>query len=124
VHAVSWGWLGLLRYLTVIIECVRIEVRAGKREEARRILSAWAGPTEVEPGCISCRILQEAIEPFAFCCELRWKSHDDLVRHLRSERYKALLVLIDQGVGPPVIEFHRVTETEGFDLVERVRNVA
>ena len=108
----------------MIIECVRIEVRAGKREEARRTLSAWAGPTEVEPGCISCRILQESTEPFAFCCELRWKSHDDLVRHLRSERYKALLVLIDQGVGPPVIEFHRVTETEGFDLVERVRNVA
>jgi quinol monooxygenase YgiN len=108
----------------LIIESLRIVVRAAKREELRRALAAWIGPTQVESGCMDCRILQEAQEPHSFCYEAQWKTPDDLMRHLRSEHYKRLLVLMDLGEEPPVVQFHTVTETKGLDLIQHARNVS
>ena len=113
--------LGEVRNL--IIESLRIVVRAAKREELRRALAAWIGPTQVESGCLDCRILLEGNEPHSLCYEAQWKTPDDLMRHLRSEHYKRLLVLMDLGEKPPVVEFHTVTETKGLDLIQHARNV-
>jgi quinol monooxygenase YgiN len=107
----------------LIIESLRIVVRSGKREELRRALAAWIGPTQVQSGCMNCRILQEDNPPHSFYYEAQWKSPDDLMRHLRSEHYKRLLVLMDLGEEPPVVEFHTVTETRGLDLIQHARNV-
>ena len=107
--------------MNLIIESVRIVVTQPKREQVRRALTAWVGPAEVEPGCISCRVLQEGPDPHAFCFEARWRTQDDLLRHLRSEHYKRLLALMDLGSEPPLVEFHTVTDTKGLDLIERTR---
>jgi quinol monooxygenase YgiN len=106
----------------VIIESVCIAVRPAKREELRRALAAWRGPTEAEPGCKNCRILQQSDNPDAFYYVAQWSSEDDLLRHLRSDHYKHLLVLMDIGEEAPLIEFHTVAETVGLDLIQRVRN--
>lgn len=106
----------------MIIESVRIVVTQSKREQVRRALAAWAGPAEVEPGCMECRILQESSEAQAFRYEARWRTEDDLARHLRSEHYKRLLAVMDMGSEPPLVEFHTVAETKGLDLIERTRS--
>jgi quinol monooxygenase YgiN len=73
---------------------------------------------------MSCRILQEICDSRAFCYEAQWRSRDDLIRHLRSDHYKRLLVLMDLGDAPPRIEFHTVEETAGLDLIRSARNVS
>ena len=108
----------------MIIEGVRIVATSAESEELRRALVAWAGPTSVESGCISCRILQESNDLQAFCYLAYWNTQDDLVRHIRTEHYKRLLVLMDLGTGPPLVEFHTVADTKGLDLIEHVRNVS
>lgn len=108
----------------LIIEGVRIVATSAESEQLRRALVAWAGPTSVESGCISCRILQESNDPQAFCYLAYWSTQDDLLRHIRTEHYKRLLVLMDLGTGPPLVEFHTVAETKGLDLIEHVRNVS
>ena len=105
----------------MIIESVRIAVMPAMCEQLLRALIAWAGPTAVESGCLSCRILQETSAPQAFCYQAQWKTHNDLLRHLRSEHYKRLLSLMELGTTPPLVEFHSVTETKGLDLIERAR---
>jgi len=94
-----------------------------KCEELQRALAAWAGPTEVEPGCLNCRVLQESGDSQVFRYEARWRSREDLLRHIRSEHYKRLLMLMDLGTEPPLVEFHTVTETSGLDLIQRARHV-
>src|ERR1700722_19478042 len=118
-HAGSVPVARTRKVLNLIIESLRIVVRGGKREEMRRALAAWIGPTQVESGGINCRILHEEHEPHSFYYEARWKTPDDLMRHLRSEHYKRLLVLMDLGEDPPVVEFHTVVETKGFDLLQQ-----
>lgn len=114
------GWLHKVNQ--VIIESVRILVKPTKREQLRRALAAWAGPTSVESGCESCRILEEGGEFDALCYQAQWKSREELLQHLRSEHYKRLLMLMDLGSEPPLVEFHTVTETKGLDLVEYARH--
>jgi quinol monooxygenase YgiN len=107
----------------LIIESLRIVVRPARVEEVRRAFAAWIGPTQVESGCINLRILQETGQPHSFCYQAEWANQDDLMRHLRSEHYKRLLLLMDLGDEPPVVEFHTVTETKGLDLIQHARNV-
>ena len=107
----------------VIIESVRIAVISAESRQLLKALIAWAGPTAVEAGCLSCRILQESSAPQAFCYQAHWNTRDDLIRHLRTKHYKKLLVLMELGITRPLVEFHTVTETQGFDLVERAREV-
>jgi len=105
----------------LIIESVRIAAMPAQCEQLRRGLVAWAGPTAVESGCLSCRILQESSAPQAFVYQAQWKTQDDLLRHIRTEHYKRLLALMELGTTPPLVEFHTVTETKGLDLIERAR---
>jgi len=108
----------------LIIEIVRIAVTPRKYEQLNRALAAWAGPTMVETGCISCRILQEKSEPQALFYQAQWKTREDLLRHLRADHYKRLLGLMELGTGPPLVEFHTVSETNGLDLIEWTRNAS
>jgi quinol monooxygenase YgiN len=105
----------------LIIETVRIAATPAKCEQLLRALAAWAGPTAVESGCLSCRILEESNDPCAYYYQAQWKTQDDLLRHIRTEHYKRLLALMELGTAPPLVEFHTVTETRGLDLIERTR---
>ena len=99
-------------------------VPPAKCEQLRRALVAWAGPTSVQSGCMSCRILQESSEPQGFYYQAQWNTYDDLVRHIRTDHYKRLLALMDLGNEPPLVEFHTVAETKGLDLIERARTTS
>jgi quinol monooxygenase YgiN len=105
----------------VIIERVGIVSSAGQSGELQRALFALVGPTSVEPGCIGCSLYTEAGNPHKFCLETRWRSEVDLVKHLRSEQYRNLLILIELGKEPPIVEFHDVSKTQGLELVAAVR---
>ena len=105
----------------MIIETVRIAVMPSKCKQLLRALAAWAGPTAVESGCLSCRVLEETSAPQAFCYQAQWKTEDDLLRHIRTEHYKRLLALMELGTTPPLVEFHTVTETRGLAFIERTR---
>src|SRR5580700_1265574 len=105
----------------MVIERIAILVAPEKREDLRRAFSSLLGPTGVEPGCISCDLFQEAGNLNRFCLETRWKSDQELIRHLRSEQYRNLLILLEVSSEPPLIEFHDVVETKGLELVRAVR---
>ena len=108
----------------MMIESVEIAVRPANREELRRALTAWRGPAEVEPGCLTSRTLQDANDLNLFRYEATWRSEDDLLCHLRSDHYKHLLFLMEMADRPPIVQFHKVVETSGLELVQRARNAA
>jgi quinol monooxygenase YgiN len=105
----------------MIIEKIGVLVAPERREDLRRAFSALLGPTCVEPGCISCDLFQEAGNPNRFCLETRWKTDQELIRHLRSEQYRSLLILLELSSEPPQVEFHHVLETKGLELIHAAR---
>jgi len=53
----------------------------------------------------------------------RWETQRDLIRHLQSDTYKRLLLLMELSTAPPVVEFFNVLQIRGLDLVEAARTL-
>jgi quinol monooxygenase YgiN len=105
----------------MVIAAVDIKPFAEKREELRRALFSLSGPTEAELGCTSCQLYQDLSDPTVLRVESRWRTEDDLARHIRSETYKKLLLLMELGSEQPKVEFLKVSGLRDLDFVTELR---
>ena len=105
----------------MIIELLSISAPYGRTQELGKALASLVGPIEVQPGCLRCQLFQEWPAKDELQMEARWDSKEDLIGHLQSDIYKRLLLLMELGTTPPVLEFFAVLEIRGLDLVEAAR---
>jgi len=105
----------------MIIESLGLVARQENRREVQAALSFLLGPTRVESGCVSCQLYQDVSNPNGFHFECLWKTEEDCARHLRSELYKQLLILMELGAEAPSVQFHTVSETQGLEFVYATR---
>ena len=105
----------------MIIELMRISISQAQGGQLGDALESLVGPIQVQPGCLECRLLKSLPEKRMYVLA-RWETQRDLIRHLQSESYKKLLLLMELSAAPPVVEFFNVLEIRGLDLVEAVRN--
>lgn len=105
----------------MIIELLGFVSRPDKGKDLFKVLNSSLGPTRVQPGCMECRLYQDCSDTSRHYLESRWETADDLVRHIQSDAYKRLLLLMELGTGPPSIEFFTVSETKGLDFIKTVR---
>ena len=106
----------------MMIEQMSIAVPQGKKQQLGSALASFVGPTQVQPGCLSCSLSQNWANPDELRFESRWSTEDDLIRHLQSDGYKQLLLLMELSSSPPQIEFFAVVKAQGLDLVHSVRS--
>jgi quinol monooxygenase YgiN len=105
----------------MVIELMNISVSQKKRQELGKALASLIGPIQVEPGCVSCHLMQSLPAQDELQIEARWESQEYLIRHLQSDIYKRLLLLMELSAAPPVLEFLTVVELRGLELVESAR---
>jgi quinol monooxygenase YgiN len=105
----------------MIIERMRIYVPRGGKLQTGRALASLTRPTEVQPGCLSCRLFQNWHASNELLVEVDWESKEDLIRHLQSDTYKRILLFLELGPKPPVLEFYTVQEVSGLELVQEAR---
>lgn len=103
---------------------LRINVPRAQRntflDAARRVI----GPTEVQPGCISCRFYQDVNDSDAVLLVEEWKTRQDLEQHLKSDRYRIVLSLLDMSEKPPEFKLCTIQKTEGLKALEAIREIA
>jgi quinol monooxygenase YgiN len=105
----------------MIFATVRMVMPPEKRLEAVRILTLTAERTRVEPGCIACHVYQDAKEPREILFEEEWRSEEELTRHLGSDHFRNVLLVMEMATEPPEIGFHTVEHSAGVEVVERAR---
>jgi quinol monooxygenase YgiN len=105
----------------MVIAIVDIKSSLEKREELRRALCSLLGQTEAERGCTSCQLYQEVPDSGVLRIESRWIATSDLLRHIRSDSYKRMLLLMELGTEPPSVEFYMVSAFRGLDLIHETR---
>jgi len=113
-------WL-LIERDEMIIELVGIVASTKNRTELGEALCSLLEPTRAEPGCLSCLIYQNWADTNVLYIESRWATLDNLINHIRSDKYKWLLLLMELGVEPPTIEFLTVSDVKGLDFIEANR---
>jgi quinol monooxygenase YgiN len=105
----------------MVIEIVDIKTSSEKYEELRKALSSLSGPTEAEAGCERYQVYQQVSDTGVLRIETHWKTEGDLLRHIRSNTYKRLLLLMELGSERPTIEFYTVSKLRGLDLIWETR---
>jgi quinol monooxygenase YgiN len=105
----------------MILATLSIAAPPGRREEMIKVFWLLLGPVRVEPGCLGCRLYQEAGNEDVLLYVEEWETPEQLERHMRSGRYERLLALMEASAQPPVLRYQTVCATQGLEYLEAVR---
>lgn len=108
----------------MVLATIRMTTSAKKFGEALRILGSVAEQCRVQPGCLSSRIYRDGQEENALLFEQQWSNETDLERHLRSDEYRKVLVVLEMATKQPEIRFDTISSSEGIETIEKARSSA
>ena len=92
-----------------------------KYRDAIEILSSVSERTQFEPGCVYSRLYQDVNDERITLLEELWLTLEDLQRHLQSENYRKMLLVIELASEPPEIRFDTIAQTSGMETIEQAR---
>jgi quinol monooxygenase YgiN len=90
--------------------------------EAVAVLGPMAERTRAERGCLGCQLHRDVLEENVLTLEESWANEADLERHLRSQDYRQLLLIMELAKVPPEVSFDTVSNTTGFETIQKARD--
>jgi quinol monooxygenase YgiN len=106
----------------IVRSTIRMLIPVKKYSEALEILGSITEQIEFEPGCICCRLYRDVHEERALMLEEIWASEKELQRHLRSDKYRKILLVVEMASEPPEIRFDTIAHSSGVETIEKARN--
>ncbi len=100
---------------------IRMIIPSKKRDEALKILRSMVEQWRDETGCLSCNIYGDLQEKDVLMLEEVWRSEEDLVLHLRSNKYRNLLLVLEMALKQPEIKFNTISSSKGIETIEKAR---
>ena len=101
---------------------VRMVMPAQKVDEALQILHSIAERTRVEAGCFDCCVHRDAENERVIVFEQAWRTEDAMLRHLGSEEYRNVLLVMEMCSEQPVVRFDTITGSTGVETIEAARS--
>jgi len=101
---------------------LRMKFAADRFPAARDILLALVERTRASPGCLGCEMYQDLRERHALLLEEWWETEADLDRHLRSDTYGRVILVMEMATEQPLIRFSEISHSTGLETVERARS--
>ena len=106
----------------MVTATVRMTIPRKKRDEALKILKSMAAQCEVHSGFLGCHIYEDVQEDNVLMFEEMWRNEEDLARHLRSEKYRDVLLVMEMALKQPEVRFNTVSTSEGMETIEKARS--
>ncbi len=100
---------------------LRMNFSAQKIDEALHILRSIIERTRAEAGCISCSVFQDKENELWVVYEEKWMNDEGMQRHLCSEDYKKVLLVMEMAMTAPEIRFDTINSTRGIETIEEAR---
>ena len=95
-----------------------------KRGEALKILKSMVAGNKAQPDCVFSRICEDALEDNVLHISSNWRSEEELERHLRSDRYHKVLLVLEMALKQPEIRFDIISSSTGIETIEKARSRA
>jgi quinol monooxygenase YgiN len=108
--------------MEMVRSTIRMLIPIEKQNEVMEILGSMTEQIQVESGCINCRLYRSVEDRPAILLEEVWTSDEDMQRHLRSDIYHRILLVIEMAAEPPEIRFDTIAYSSGFETIEKARN--
>lgn len=106
----------------MILATIRMSVSPRNRAEVLRILRSVAELCRDDPGCLGCNTYRDLKDSRLLVLEQSWRSEEDLNRHLRSEEYRNLLLVLEMALKQPEIRFDTISDSTGIEAIEKARS--
>jgi quinol monooxygenase YgiN len=100
----------------------KIVLARTKIEDAAEILIAMAARIRSLPGCLGCELYQNVINSNVMVFEADWEREKDLDRHIASDEYRNLLLVMEMASRPPDVKFIPISESSGMERIVRLRS--
>ncbi len=100
---------------------IRILLSIGQQKGVMEILGRYAERTRFLAGCLSCRLYHDMLDPKAIMLEEIWDDESALNRHLGSDSFRDILLVIEMASAAPEVTFIQFSESSGLERVEQVR---
>lgn len=100
---------------------VRWFVPRGEMGAINSALQTLMVATRAEPGCLGCSLSTELGERAGFDYSEEWRTEQDLISQLRSDRFAKLAHLVESAMEPPLVEFSLPGGTRGIEYAEQAR---
>jgi quinol monooxygenase YgiN len=122
-HESSGGCDLFRREESALMIIVRIKMNAlpEKQKEVMQTLLSMIDTAGHEEGCLSYEGFCDLEDSYLFSVIEQWASREDLDRHIRSERFSALLGVRSLLAQPAGIFIHTVSRSEGEEVVRSLR---
>ena len=105
-----------------MVRCtIRMLIPLEKQSDALEILGSMAEQIQFEPGCISSRLYRGVEDARAILLEELWLTDEDVQHHLRSDKYRKVLLVVEMAAEPPEIRFDTIAHSSGVETIEQAR---
>lgn len=108
--------------MVTVHSTIRMLIPLNKQSEALEILGAVCAQIQFEPNCIGTHLYRGVDDVRAIMIEERWISDEHMRRHLRSNAYHRILLVIEMAEEPPEIRFDTIMHSDGVEVIEKARN--
>ena len=108
--------------MDMVIFTLYLEVAPSERLSVLETIHTIIGPTAVQKGCLSCRLYSNSQNDDELILLEKWKSQQDLERHIRSDDFRKILTVMETAKRKPEINFITVGSKAGLELVEKIRS--
>lgn len=105
----------------MIQACLKMELPPEKVDASMLTLRSLVERIRAEAGCVDCSVYMDTEMEHRVVFIQVWRSDEDLQRHLRSQEYQMVLLIMDTAIAPPQISFNTITDTRGFEIIEKAR---
>jgi quinol monooxygenase YgiN len=106
---------------TMIVMTLDMKTAAGAQEDIIRTFRQLIGPTEFQPGCLGCGLLEDLRGEQKLHYMEMWTQESDFLRRVRSEQFKKVLAVMELSSEPPTFRMHTISKTRGLDVIEEIR---
>lgn len=105
----------------MIHSTIRMAIPPEKLADSLRILGPMAERIRLDPACSACHVYQDVQEDSVLMLEQVWKNQEALERHLRSDEYRDVLLLMETALAPPEVCFRLISRSAGLEAIHRAR---
>jgi quinol monooxygenase YgiN len=110
--------LGRTAMVRLTVTLMASELQAAAMLDALRTLRR---STRIQPGCVGCFVREDIEDATTLCYAEEWATESDMRRRIQSDRFTALLGVMEAAREFPQVQFDFVTSTRGLDYVAEVR---
>jgi quinol monooxygenase YgiN len=103
----------------MIMATLRMQMEDEK--DVIKALRMFSAHTRVQPGNVSCEILQQVEPPGCLIYVELWLDWDALKMHICSDTYGQILGVLELSTEAPQVEYRELGEPRGLTFVEAVR---